>query len=93
MSQRTCVACRQVKSKQELVRLVCNAGGNIGSDAAGKKVGRGAYLCRASHCWDVGLGDNRLGYALRTTLTPNNREQLIRCGEELLRESLSGRGK
>ena len=83
--QRTCVACRQIKPKQELVRLACNDGGSVESDAEGKKVGRGAYLCRAPQCWEVGLKGNRLEHALRTTLTPDNRKQLITYGEELLR--------
>ena len=93
MPQRTCVACRQIKPKQELVRLICNDGGSVESDADGRKMGRGAYLCRALQCWEVGLKSNQLGHALRTTLTPGNRERLIRYGEKLLRESISGRGK
>jgi len=65
----------------------------VDGDAEGRKVGRGAYLCRTLWCWEVGLTDNRLGHALRTTLTSGNREGLIRYGEKLLRESISGRGK
>ena len=68
------------------------AGGSVEGDAEGRKVGRGAYLCRASQCWEVGLKGNRLEHALRTTLTPDNRKQLIQYGEELLGESISGRG-
>lgn len=70
---------------------MCNDGGSVESDADGRKVGRGAYLCRALQCWEVGLKSNRLEHALRTTLTLDNREQLIRYGEELLGESISGR--
>jgi len=79
--QRTCVACRRVRPKPELVRLVLISDGNIEVDASGKKAGRGAYLCQSPQCWQTGLKGGRLEYALRTTLTPDNREQLIRYGE------------
>ena len=81
--QRTCIACRKVKDKQELVRLVCISDGSIEINTDGKKAGRGAYLCRAQECWEVGLKGTRLEHALRTTLTQDNREKLTRYGKEL----------
>ncbi len=91
--QRTCVACRRVRPKLELVRLVLISDGNIEVDASGKKAGRGAYLCQSPQCWQTGLKGGRLEYALRTTLTPDNREQLIRYGEDLVKESIGGRSR
>ena len=76
--QRTCVACRKVKVKRELVRLVCVPDGSVEVDTSGKKAGRGAYLCQARECWTIGLKGGRLEHALRTTLTRDNREQLIK---------------
>jgi len=73
--------------------LVRGDDGSIESDAAATKVGRGAYLCRAPGCWEAALDDNRLGYALRATLSAENREQLARYGEKLIRESISGRAR
>jgi len=87
------VACRQVRPKQELIRLVRVSGGSVEVDTGGEKAGRGAYLCEAPECWTVGLKGRRLDYTLRTTLTPDNREQLIRYGKDLLKEPVSGRGK
>ncbi len=58
--------------------------GSVEIDAGGKKAGRGAYLCRAQECWEVGLKGRRLEHALRTTLTQENREQLIRYEKDLL---------
>lgn len=81
--QRTCVACGEVRPQRELVRLVRVTGGGVEVDPAGRKVGRGAYLCPASACWQAGLKKGRLEYVLRTTLTGENREQLIRYGQEL----------
>ena len=83
--QRTCVACRTVKAKQELIRLVRTADGSVEVDISGKKAGRGAYLCRAQECWETGFKSGRLEHTLRTTLTQDNREQLIGFGEDLFK--------
>ena len=77
------MACRKVKTKRELIRLVRTLDGNIEVDSSGKKAGRGAYLCRAWECWEVGLKGNRLEHALRGHLTQDNREQLINYAKEL----------
>jgi len=54
-------------------------------DTSGKKAGRGAYLCQAQECWEAGVKKgSRLEHALRTALTQDNREQLIKYGENLL---------
>ncbi len=78
------MACRKVKSKRELIRLVRVPTGSVEVDLTGKKAGRGVYLCRAQECWKIGLRGDRLEHALRTILTADNREQLIRYGEDLL---------
>jgi len=82
--QRTCVACRRVRPKQELIRLVRSSSGRVEVDTGGKETGRGSYLCQAQECWEVGLRGGRLEHALRTTLTLDNREQLIRYGKEVI---------
>ena len=48
LPQRTCIGCRQVRSKRELVRLVLPAEGPVAVDPTGKRNGRGAYICRQS---------------------------------------------
>ncbi len=83
--QRTCVACREVKAKRELIRLVRISDRSVQVDTSGKRAGRGAYLCRAQECWEVGLKGGRLERALRTVLPQDNREQLIRYGKDLLK--------
>jgi predicted RNA-binding protein YlxR (DUF448 family) len=83
VAQRTCVVCRKVKAKQELVRLVRSSDGNIEVDTTGKKPGRGAYLCRMAECWEAGSKSNRLEHALRANFTQDTREQLVRYGKEL----------
>ena len=42
--QRTCVACREVKDKRELTRIVRMPDGKTSIDPRGKLAGRGAYI-------------------------------------------------
>ena len=81
--QRTCVACRQVRTKQELIRLVRTSNGSVEVDTSGKRAGRGAYLCQAQECWQIGLKGNRIEHTLRASLTQDNQEQLISYGKGL----------
>lgn len=66
---RTCIVCREVKSKRELIRIVRTPEGNVEIDPTGKANGRGAYLCRQPACWEKGLKKERLSQALKVTLT------------------------
>ena len=78
------MACRKVKAKRELIRLVRVTDGGVEVDIGGKKAGRGTYLCLVQECWGTGLKGGRLERTLRTTLTQDNREQLIKYGKDLL---------
>jgi len=49
--QRTCIACRRIADKRDLVRVVATPEGRILVDPRGKAPGRGAYLCRKRACW------------------------------------------
>lgn len=48
---RTCIACRAVKPKRELIRIVKSENG-ISLDKTGKKNGRGAYICADAGCFE-----------------------------------------
>lgn len=56
---RTCIACRQMKPKKEMLRVVKTADGEIFADPTGKAAGRGAYICGAEECIKK-LGDKKL---------------------------------
>ena len=85
--QRTCIACRQVKEKKTLIRLVRTENGAAEIDIFGKKPGRGAYLCSDKVCWELALKKNRLEYALKAKLNEVNRQALIEYSHKLLEES------
>jgi predicted RNA-binding protein YlxR (DUF448 family) len=80
------VACRQIKNKRELIRLVRTPGGEIELDTTGKKEGRGAYLCPSRACLEKALEGKQLEYVLKSQLNPASREKLMKNGRELLKE-------
>ena len=47
---RMCIACREMKPKTEMIRVVKNADGEIFADPTGKAAGRGAYVCGEPAC-------------------------------------------
>ncbi len=74
---RTCIGCRQVKDKRELVRLVHTHKETVEIDLTGKKQGRGVYLCPDESCWSRSLKKGRLEHAARVKLGDDNRQSLL----------------
>jgi predicted RNA-binding protein YlxR (DUF448 family) len=102
--QRTCVGCRKVHPKRELVRVVRTLDGTVEIDPSGKLSGRGAYLCQQESCWDKALKRGSLDHALKTTLDddvkatlaayaqtlPQNLETLPKALEKETMENMDG---
>ncbi len=65
---RMCVACREMKPKKELVRIVRTPEGLVEVDLTGKKNGRGAYLCRSEECLEKAIKIHALDRALDVRL-------------------------
>ncbi len=78
--QRTCVACRQVRPKGELVRVVRSPQGDVLVDPSGKAAGRGAYVCRSERCAEQAVKQKKLARALGAPVGP---ELLDRIAEAL----------
>ena len=57
---RTCVGCKEVKPKKELIRVVKQSDGKIMLDFTGKANGRGAYLCPNADCLAQAIKTRRL---------------------------------
>ena len=47
---RQCIACRELKEKKAMLRIVKNSEGIIFLDFSGKAAGRGAYICDQPDC-------------------------------------------
>lgn len=83
--QRTCVACRRVRSKRHLVRLVRAAAGDVEIDTTGRKEGRGAYICPERPCWEKALKGKQLEVTLRTGISQVNRDRLLKMAADLIK--------
>ena len=81
--QRTCVACRQVEGKRQLVRIVRTAEGAVQVDPTGKRNGRGAYLHASRACWDLALRRKALQNALKTEISDSDRVALVSYRDSL----------
>ncbi|MDO5111105.1 MAG: YlxR family protein [Clostridia bacterium] len=72
---RMCVACREMRPKKELVRVVRTPGTEdappaVVMDKTGKANGRGAYLCRAAACLERAQKTRALERALECSISP-----------------------
>ena len=81
--QRTCVACRQVRAKRDLVRIVRTPDNGFVIDGRGKVSGRGAYLCPAKSCWLAAIEKKSISRALKTPIPQDVVDQLRTYAESL----------
>lgn len=70
------MACRTVRAKRELVRIVRSPGGTLSVDLRGKASGRGAYVCPEPACLARGLADGAIAKALETAIPAEVGERL-----------------
>lgn len=73
---RTCIGCRSVRPKRELLRVVRTVEGEVVFDPTGKRSGRGAYVCPDPACLQRGLHADKLSAALKTEVDPAAVERL-----------------
>lgn len=93
--QRTCIGCRAVQSKRELLRIVRTPDGHVVADPTGKKNGRGTYLHKTRECFENVLSaPGKLQHALnmRTAIPSEDLNALIELAKNFpareLREAL-----
>ena len=65
---RTCIGCRQAKSKKELIRVVKNKEGQVFVDLTGRQNGRGAYICANKDCLEKAIKTKSLEKTLKTAI-------------------------
>ncbi len=65
---RMCVACRQMRPKKELLRVVRTPDGPVLLDRTGRANGRGAYLCDNVDCLEKAIRIKALERALEVSL-------------------------
>lgn len=85
--QRSCVSCRTVKDKSDLLRVVVTPDGDVAYDPTGKLAGRGAYLCRNEECITAELKKAaKLSKGLKKPLTDEEIKELAKSLLESIKE-------
>ena len=74
---RMCVVCRQMKPKQELIRIVKTTDGQVLLDKTLKAAGRGAYVCRAEECLQKCIKTKALNRAFKGQVAQQNYDMLL----------------
>ena len=75
--ERMCVACRQMKPKSELIRIV-KSGDAAQIDKSGKKSGRGAYICKNIECFERAYKNKGLERSFKSPVPKDVYETLKR---------------
>ena len=75
---RMCVACKESKSKKELIRIVKN-NETFSIDFTGKQNGRGAYICDNQECFNKLIKNKLLNKTYKENIS---NDVYIKLGEE-----------
>ena len=76
--KRMCIVCRQMKTKDELVRIVKNNASEIFVDKTFKAQGRGAYICKNDTCREKLVKTRALDRAFKCTVGNECLENLMK---------------
>jgi len=79
---RSCCACKEKKAKRELVRVVRSPEGEVSLEIAGRKSGRGVYICNSTACLAKAKKSRALSRALECEIPD---EVFAHLEEELLK--------
>ncbi|HBL41015.1 MAG TPA: DUF448 domain-containing protein [Ruminococcaceae bacterium] len=74
---RKCLGCGEMKPKQELMRVVRSAQGEVALDLTGKMNGRGAYLCIDKKCLTAAIKAKRLERAFGCPIAADIYDSLL----------------
>jgi uncharacterized protein len=86
--ERTCVGCRRVWPKSQLLRLVCGVNSQLTVDRQGKLPGRGVHVCPQRSCVELAVKGTRLREALRHEVTFGPVDALVGTMVSVLEERL-----
>lgn len=88
--RRSCIACREVRPKEELLRYVLSPDGEVVPDLKGKLPGRGAYTCPTAACLRRALERRQFGRAFRRDPAPADVAQVLDLVRNRLAENVAG---
>lgn len=76
LPKRTCVGCKEVKDKKELIRIVKDKEGHISVDRTGRANGRGAYICDNIQCLESAIKSRKLEKSFEIKINPEIYDEL-----------------
>jgi uncharacterized protein len=83
--QRSCIGCRDVRDKKDLVRLVRTPDDRYLVDSTGSAAGRGAYLCPSAACLNAAVKRKSFDRAFRRSLSRETTAALEAAFQDYLR--------
>ncbi len=86
--ERTCIGCKGVFAKGEVVRIVAGPQGPV-IDYRERLPGRAAYVCPRLECIEAALAKGQLSRALRSAVPPLAKEGFLAALQSAVREKLS----
>lgn len=75
---RMCIGCREMKPKQELVRIVKTPTDEILIDKTNKLAGRGAYICKCGDCLEKAEKTNALSHNFKMPIKKEIYSKLLK---------------
>ncbi|MEE1028117.1 MAG: YlxR family protein [Agathobacter sp.] len=75
---RKCVGCNEMKTKQELIRVLKTPEEEIVLDTTGRKNGRGAYICMNPECLKLAQKNKGLERSLKQSIPDTVFENLYK---------------
>ncbi len=76
--QRQCVGCREMRDKNQCLRIVKSAENKLELDVSGKKNGRGAYICRSKACLELALKNKGLERSFHIAIPDEIKSELLK---------------
>lgn len=86
--QRTCVGCRKIADRNNLIRIVCSPEGTLIPDLKVKLPGRGAYVCSDVSCIKKAMRKGLLSNALKKPVEINEGKTLEMKIKEALERNI-----
>lgn len=80
---RTCIACKEIKTKDELIRIARTPENLVKVDFTGKVDGRGVYFCRNGECFEKAIERQTISKHLKQ---PVGDREIKHLKEEFLKD-------
>jgi len=88
--QRSCLACRESRDRDRLIRFVLSPQGEVVPDLDAKLPGRGAYTCTSAACLAAAVKQRQFSRAFKQEVAVPPADQMTELVARLLRERIMG---